>query len=169
MADDVFSSHGEPLEEIVLLMLGMRHQTQSTAESCTGGMLAQRLTAIPDSSRGFIGGAVVYIPEMKTEFAGVPPDVIEREGTVSEAIARCLAEGIAARTGSDYGIGITGLAGPGGGPPGPDADRPIGLVYIGLAGPGGTVVKELHLPGDRERIRWWATQHALEMLRRRLL
>ena len=168
MADEIFSSHGEGLDEVVLLMLGMRHLTLAVAESCTGGMLAQRLTAIPDSSRAFLGGAVVYVAEMKTEFTGIPAEVIEREGAVSEAVARGLAEGIRRRTGASVGVGITGLAGPSGGF-GADSDKPIGLVYVGLAGPAGTEVKELNLMGDRERIRWWATQHALEMLRRHLL
>ncbi len=169
MDEDVFSSHGESLEEVVLLLLGMRHLTLATAESCTGGMLAQRLTAIPDSSRGFLGGAVVYVPALKVHFADVPAEVIEREGAVSEVVARHLAEGIRKRAGSSIGIGITGLAGPGGGAPGPDADKPIGLVYLALAGPSGTTTQELHLTGDRERIRWWSTQHALEMVRRNLL
>ena len=169
MDEDVFSSHGESLDEIVLLMLGLRHLTLATAESCTGGMLAQRITAIPDSSRCFLGGAVVYVPELKTHFAGVSPEVIEREGTVSDPVARALAEGIRTRTGASIGIAITGLAGPGGGAPGPDADKPIGLVYIGLSTATVTVAHELNLFGDRDRIRWWATQHALEILRRHLL
>ncbi len=169
MDEDVFSSHGESLEEVVLLLLGMRHLTLATAESCTGGMLAQRLTAMPDSSRVFLGGAVVYVPALKVQFADVPMEVIERDGTVSEAVARYLAEGIRKRTGASIGIGITGLAGPGGGSPGADADKPIGLVYIGLAGPSDTTVQQFNLPGDRERIRWWSTQHALEMVRRYLL
>ena len=168
MADDVFSSQGESLEEVVLLMLGMRHLTLATAESCTGGMLAERLTAIPDSSRVFLGGAVAYVPELKTSFADVAAEAIEHEGTVSEAVARQLAEGIRRRTGASLGIGITGLAGPGGGT-GADAEKPVGLVFVGLAGAAGTEVKELNLMGDRERIRWWATQHALEMIRRQLL
>ena len=168
MGDDIFASNSESLEEVVLLMLGMRHLTLATAESCTGGLLAQRLTAIPDSSRCFLGGAVVYVPELKTQFADVPAEVIEREGTVSEEVARLLAEGIRGRTGASVGIGITGLAGPGGGM-GADAEKPVGLVYIGLAGAGATEVKEVNLTGDRDRIRWWATQHALEMLRRHLL
>ncbi len=168
MADDIFSSHGESLEEVVLLMLGMRHLTLAAAESCTGGMLAQRLTAIPDSSRYFLGGAVVYADLLKTTFCGVAPEIIESDGPVSEPVALALAEGIRTRTGAAIGIGITGIAGPGPGT-GADAAKPIGLVYIGLAGPFGTGVTELQLPGDRERIRWWATQHALEILRRQLL
>ena len=168
MGDDVFSSHGESLEEVVLLMLGMRHMTLAAAESCTGGMLAQRLTAVPGSSRYFLGGAVVYSDALKTTFAGVPADVIQEQGPVSEQVARALAEGIRERVGASVGVGITGIAGPG---PGTDADagKPIGLVYIGVASPEGTQVKELHLTGDRERIRFWSTQHALEIIRRQLL
>ncbi len=169
MGDDVFSARGELLEEVVLLMLGMRHFTLALAESCTGGLLAERLTAIPNSSRGFVGGVVAYAPEMKTRFCGVSPELLEREGAVSEAVARALAEGIRERTGAAFGMGITGLAGPGGGAPGPDEARPVGLVYLAVADGNKTGVKEVMLPGDRERIRWWATQHALEMLRRWLL
>jgi nicotinamide-nucleotide amidase len=169
MGDDIFSAHGESLAEVVLLLLGMRHFTVATAESCTGGLLAERLTEIPNSSRGFVGGAVVYTPEMKTHFCKVPPETIELEGAVSEPVARMLAEGIRESTGATFGIGITGLAGPGGGAPGPDEKRPVGLVYVALADGNATEVKQVQLTGDRERIRLWATQHALEMLRRRLL
>ena len=173
MGDAVFSANGETLEEIVLLHLGMRHLTLAVAESCTGGLLAGRLTAIPNSSATFLGGAVVYTTELKTAFADVPQEMICEHGAVSEEVARALAEGIRKRTGASIGIGITGLAGPGGGPPGPDESRPVGLVLIGLAngaGEGsGSTVKQVHLQGDRQRIRWWATQHALEMLRSSLL
>jgi nicotinamide-nucleotide amidase len=164
----IFSSHGESLEEVVLLMLGMRGLTLATAESCTGGLLAQRLTAIPGSSRYLLGGAVVYSDALKTTFADVPPEVIETSGPVSEPVARALADGIRARTGASIGISITGIAGPGPGT-GPDEHKPIGLVYVGLADDLGTQVKEIHITGDRDRIRWWASQHALEMVRRSLL
>lgn len=169
MGADVFSTEGEGLEEVVLRMLDERKLKLATAESCTGGLLAQRLTAVPNSSSGFAGGAVVYTTELKTEFANVPKQMIDEHGSVSEEVARALAEGIRARTAADIGIGITGLAGPGGGPPGPDEKRPVGLVLIGFSDKDGTFVKELHLQGDRERVRWWSTQHALEMVRRRLL
>jgi len=168
MDEDVFSSHGESLEEVVLLMLGMRHLSLAAAESCTGGLLSQRLTAIPGSSRYFLGGAVVYSDALKTTFAGVPADLIEREGPVSEAVARALAEGIRTRTGASMGVSITGIAGPGPGT-GPDSAKPLGLVYLGIADADGTQVKQLQLTGDRERIRWWSTQHALEAIRRHLL
>jgi nicotinamide-nucleotide amidase len=169
MDDAIFSAQGESLEEVVLLMLGLRHLTLASAESCTGGLLAERLTAIPGSSRYFLGGAVVYADHLKTVFADVPAEVIETHGPVSEPVARALAEGIRSRTGASLGIGITGIAGPGPGSPGPDEHKPIGLVYVAVADGSETQVKELHLPGDRERIRWWASQHALEMVRRSLL
>jgi len=170
MGEAVFSSHGESLEEVVLLMLGLRHMTLAAAESCTGGLLAERLTAVPGSSRYFLGGAVVYADSLKTEFADVPEEMVRTEGPVSEPVARALAEGIRKRTGATVGVAITGIAGPGPGAPGPDAEKPIGLVYVGVSFAGAKAkVVELRLMGDRERIRWWASQHALEMLRRGLL
>ena len=168
MDEDIFSATGESLEEVVLLMLGLRRLTLASAESATGGLLAGRLTGVAGSSRYFLGGAVVYSDALKTVFADVPSDVIEREGPVSEPVARLLAEGIRRRTGASVGIGITGIAGPGPGT-GADAGKPIGLVYIGLADDDGTKVKTFNLMGDRERIRFWSTQHALEMVRRHLL
>jgi nicotinamide-nucleotide amidase len=168
MEDAIFSSQDESLEEVVLLMLGLRHLTLAAAESATGGLLASRLTAIPGSSRYFLGGAVVYSDALKTIFADVPAELVATSGPVSAPVARALAEGIRARTGASLGIAITGIAGPTSGT-GPDAEKPIGLVYIALADENETRVKELNLPGDRDRIRWWATQHALELIRRTLL
>jgi nicotinamide-nucleotide amidase len=170
MGEAVFSSHGESLEEMVLLMLGLRHMTLAAAESCTGGLLAERLTAVPGSSRYFLGGAVVYADRLKTTFADVPDEMIRTDGPVSEAVARAMAEGIQRRTGASVGVGITGIAGPGPGV-GPDEGKPIGMVYVAIsfAGERKAKVTELHLTGDRERIRLWASQHALELLRRSLL
>jgi len=168
MDEAVFSSQGESLEEVVLLMLGLRNLTLAAAESCTGGLLAQRLTAIPGSSRYFLGGAVVYSDALKTIFADVPADLIASAGPVSAPVARALADGIRARTGASIAIAITGIAGPTPGI-GPDAAKPIGLVYVALADDLGTQVKELHISGDRDRIRWWAAQHALEFIRASLL
>jgi nicotinamide-nucleotide amidase len=168
MDEDIYSSQGESLEEVVLLMLGMRHMTLAAAESCTGGMLAERLTAVAGSSRYFLGGAVVYSDALKTSFAGVPAEMIEREGPVSEPVARALAEGIRERTGASLGVGITGIAGPGPGT-GADEGKPLGLVYIAVADSEGTQVKELRLTGDRERIRMIATLNGLEMIRRQLM
>jgi nicotinamide-nucleotide amidase len=170
MGEAVFSSHGESLEEMVLLMLGLRHLTLAAAESCTGGLLAERLTAVPGSSRYFLGGAVVYADRLKTIFAEVPEELVRTDGPVSEAVARAMATGIRRKTGADVGVGITGIAGPGPGV-GADEGKPIGLVYVGVSFAGETKAKviELNLTGDRERIRLWASQHALEMLRRSLL
>jgi nicotinamide-nucleotide amidase len=169
MEEAIFSSNNESLEEVVLLNLGLRSLTLASAESCTGGLLAQRLTAVPGSSRYFLGGAVVYSDALKTTFTGVPPELITTHGPVSPEVARSLAEGIRTRTGASLGISITGIAGPGPGEPGPDANKPIGLVYIALADLHKTVVEKFNLPGDRERIRWWASQHALELIRHHLL
>jgi nicotinamide-nucleotide amidase len=169
MDDAIFSSNGDSLEETVLLNLGIRHLTLAAAESCTGGLLSERLTAIPGSSRYFLGGAVVYSDALKTAFADVPPATIATYGPVSTETARALAEGIRNRTGASLGVSITGIAGPGPGEPGPDANKPVGLVYIALAAAASTEVKELNLTGDRQRIRFWASQHALEMIRRTLL
>ena len=165
MIDFVFSAQGESLEQVVLLMLGMRNHTLATAESCTGGLIAQRLTSIPGSSRSFLGGAVVYADAMKTAFADVPKELIQQHGAVSEPVARALAEGIRRRTGADLGIGVTGIAGPGGA----TLNKPVGRVYLALADGTGTEVRELNLAGDRERVRWFASQHALVMLRQRLV
>jgi len=167
MGDDIFSLNGESLEEVVLLMLGVRRQSLAVAESCTGGLLSQRLTSIPNSSRVFLGGAIAYSDRSKTALADVPSYLIDEHGAVSETVARALAEGIRRRTGSSLALGITGIAGPGT-PRGLDANKPIGLVYIALTDGEDTQVKEFRIPGDRERIRLWSTQHALEMLRRSL-
>jgi nicotinamide-nucleotide amidase len=167
MGDDIFSLNGESLEEVVLLMLGVRRRTLAVAESCTGGWLGQRLTSVPNSSRVFLGGAIAYSDRSKTALADVPSYLIDEHGAVSDTVARALAEGIRRRTGSSLALSITGIAGPAT-PRGPDANKPLGLVYIGLTDGEDTQVKEIHIPGDRDRVRLWATQHALEMLRRYL-
>ena len=168
IGEDIFSAQGESLEEVVLLMLGLANATLASAESCTGGLLAQRLTAVLNASRTYVGGAVVYTNEMKMRCADVPLEILEEHGAVSEPVARLLAEGIRQRLGATLGIGITGIAGPAI-TEGPEKDKPVGLVYIGLAGPEGTQVKQFNIMGDRERVRLWASQHALEMLRRYML
>jgi nicotinamide-nucleotide amidase len=156
---------------MVLLMLGLRHLSLAVAESCTGGLVAQRLTAVPGASRYFLGGAVVYADALKMEFTDVPAEMIGNEGPVSKAVAKAMAEGIRKRAGADVGVAVTGIAGPGPGEPGPDADKPIGLVYVAIsfADEKKTRVAELNISGDRDRIRLWSSQHALELLRRGLL
>jgi nicotinamide-nucleotide amidase len=159
------STQAESLEQIVLYYLEMRGATLSVAESCTGGLIAERLTSISGSSRSFLGGAVVYSNELKTEFAGVPEELIEEKGAVSREVATALAEGIRRRCRSTYGIGVTGIAGPGGG----TEEKPVGLVYIAISDGVQTEVVEKNFSGDRERIRFYASQQALDMIRRKLM
>ena len=164
LGDHVYSTKGESLEEVVGMYLVMRQKTVAVAESCTGGLLAERLTRIPGSSSYFLGGAVCYTNEMKTRWAGVPADLIKAHGAVSKPVAQALAEGVRARAGASIGVGITGIAGPTGG----THEKPVGLVFVALADERGTQVREFHFPGSRDRVRHWATQMALEMVRRRI-
>jgi len=163
--DFVFSDNGDSLEQIVGYYLQMRNATLAVAESCTGGMLAERITSVSGSSRYFVGGAVVYSNELKTAFADVPANLIKKHGAVSREVAAALAEGIRKRCGATFGVGITGVAGPTGG----TAEKPVGLVFHALAGDRGTEVVERNFPGDRKRIRWFASQQALDMVRRKLM
>jgi nicotinamide-nucleotide amidase len=163
--DYVFSRNGESLEQIVGYWLQMRNATLAAAESCTGGLLSERVTSISGSSRYFLGGAVVYSNELKTELAGVPADMIARHGAVSREVAAALAEGIRYRTEATLGVGITGVAGPTGG----TEEKPVGLVCHALASDSGTEVIERKFPGDRKRIRWFASTMALDMVRRKLM
>lgn len=163
--DAVFSSKGESLEQIVGYFLGMRGATLAVAESCTGGLLAERITSVPGSSRYFLGGAVVYDNSLKAALADVPTHLIEKHGAVSAEVARALAEGIRKKCKATFGVGITGVAGPGGG----TELKPVGLVYVALSDEQKTEVVERKYPGDRDRIRHWATQQALDMVRRRLM
>ena len=165
LGDHVFSTRGESLEQIVAMYLNMKQKSVAVAESCTGGLLSERLTRVPGSSGYFLGGVVCYSNDLKTKLAGVPPALLETHGAVSKPVAQALAEGIRNRSGADIGIGITGVAGPSGGTP----EKPVGLVYISLADERGTQVREFRFPGDRERIRHWATQAALELIRRRMM
>lgn len=163
--DAVYSRDGQSLEQIIGYWLQMRNATVAVAESCTGGLLGERITSVAGSSRYFTGGAIVYSNAVKTELAGVPADMIERHGAVSREVAAALAEGIRYRCESTLGIGITGVAGPAGG----TQQKPVGLVFHALASASGTEVIERNFPGDRKRIRWFATTLALDMLRRNLM
>jgi nicotinamide-nucleotide amidase len=163
--DAVYSRNGESLEQIVGYWLQMRAATVAVAESCTGGLLAERLTSISGSSRYFLGGAVVYSNALKTEFAGVPAEMIERHGAVSREVAAALAEGIRYRCESTLGVGITGIAGPNGGTP----EKPVGLVFHAVASSTGTEVVQRNFPGDRKRIRRFASTMALDMVRKKLM
>jgi nicotinamide-nucleotide amidase len=164
LEDWLYSSDGESLEQIVLYYLGLRQATLSVAESCTGGMIAQRITQVPGSSRSFVGGAIVYSNALKISFANVPPDVLASHGAVSPEVAEALAKGIRQRTGSTLGLGVTGIAGPTGG----TEAKPVGRVYIALSDAQKTEVLEKNFRGNRDRVRQWATQQALDLIRRRL-
>ncbi|MGH9447698.1 MAG: competence/damage-inducible protein A [Terriglobia bacterium] len=164
LGDHVFSTRGESLEAVVGMYLVMKRQTLAVAESCTGGLLSERLTRIPGSSDFFLGGVVCYSNQLKTQLAGVPAAWIEQHGAVSTVVAQALSEGIRKRAGASIGVGVTGIAGPGGG----TAEKPVGLVYIGLGDARSTAVRKFLFPGTRERIRHWASQMALEMIRRKV-
>ena len=163
--DWLYSSQGDSLEQIVLYYLGLRQATLAIAESCTGGLIAERITSVPGSSRSFLGGAVVYSNQLKISFANVPPDLISQHGAVSEEVARALASGIRQRTGATIGLGVTGVAGPTGG----TDSKPIGRVYIAVSDAQKTDVLEHTFRGSRSRIREWASTQALDFIRRRLM
>ena len=163
--DAVFSTRGESLEEIVGYFLQMRNLKLAVAESCTGGMVAERITSVPGSSRFFLGGAVVYSNDLKTLFADVPPLMIEAHGAVSKEVALALAENIREICNADIGLGVTGIAGPTGG----TEEKPVGLVYIAVTDGNKKEVVQRRFPGDRERIRRWASQQALDLVRRMLM
>jgi nicotinamide-nucleotide amidase len=162
LGEHLYSTHGEALEEVVARVLTENRATVAVAESCTGGMLAERLTKIPGSSSYFLGGVICYSNELKTSLVGVPQSLIETKGAVSSEVALALADGIRKRTGATLGVGVTGVAGPGGGTP----EKPVGLVHIGLADEHGPRERAYRFPGDRERIRQFASQSALDAVRR---
>ena len=161
----VFSFAGETMEEVVGLKLSVGGYTLSVAESCTGGLLAQRLTDVPGSSKYFIEGAVTYANDAKIRTLGVEPVLLMEHGAVSAPVAEAMAEGIRKRAQTDFGLAITGIAGPGGG----TEEKPVGTVFIALSDDVGTQHRKLKLPGDRHLIRWRASQAALDLLRRRLI
>jgi nicotinamide-nucleotide amidase len=165
LGDFIFARTESSLEEVVGIYLATKKATISTAESCTGGMVAERLTNVSGSSRYFMSGVICYSNESKMELAGIPPLLLEMQGAVSIEVARGLAEGIRARAGTTIGVGVTGIAGPTGGSP----EKPVGTVYIAVATPTETEHRQFLFPGDRERIRWQASQAALDMVRRAVL
>jgi nicotinamide-nucleotide amidase len=165
LGNSVFSFRGETMEEVVGRRLAMTEFTLAVAESCTGGLIAQRLTSVRGSSKYFIDGVVTYSNESKTRLLGVDKKLIKEFGAVSQQVARDMARGVRHKANTDFGLAVTGIAGPDGG----TDDKPVGLVYIALADDAHTEHKKLTLPGDRELIRWRASQAALDMLRRRLI
>lgn len=161
----VFSTDGETMEEVVGRMLAARGETLATAESCTGGLVGERLTEVPGSSDYFLEGVITYSNAAKTRLLGVPADLIEEHGAVSSEVAQAMAEGARNRAGSTYAVSITGVAGPGGG----TDEKPVGTVFVGYSGPDGTTSMRFQLPGDRHLVRWRSSQAALDLLRRKML
>ena len=161
----IFAFRGETMEEVVGLRLAVGGFTLAVAESCTGGLVAHRLTEVPGSSAYFTEGVVTYSNESKTRLLGVPAKVIEEYGAVSAEVAEEMAEGVKVRASTDFGLAVTGIAGPGGG----TTEKPVGLVYIALADDAHTEHRRIMLPGDRHLIRQRASQSALDLLRRRLI
>ena len=160
-AGHLFAEDERPVEELVLEACRERGLTLATAESCTGGLVAARLTSVPGSSDVFLGGVVAYADEVKAAELGVPEAMLEEYGAVSAEVAAAMAAGARERLDADVAVAVTGVAGPGGG----TAEKPVGLVYLHAEGPDGSLGRELNLPGDREAIRVRATVAALHLLR----
>ncbi len=160
----IFAEERTELPAVVGDLLAEAGCTLATAESCTGGLVGHRITSIGGASRYYLGGVVAYANAVKEKELGVSAGVLESEGAVSEPVARAMAEGVRERFGADYGIGITGIAGPGGG----TDEKPVGLVYIGIAAPGGSRVYRHVFPGQRGWIKEWSAMRSLDWLRRHL-
>ena len=165
LADHVYGTGDDRLEEIVVKLLATAHRTIATAESCTGGLIANRITNVSGSSDVFVNGCVTYSNESKVRLLGVREETLKAQGAVSEEVAREMAEGIRTRSGTDFGVSTTGIAGPTGGTP----EKPVGLVYIGLATPERTEVQRHLLAFDRETFKFFVSQYALDTIRREFL
>jgi len=164
LGDRIYSTDGAPLEAAVGRLLRNRGETIAVAESCTGGMLGQRLTAVAGSSDYVLGGFVTYTDALKTQLLGVEPALLAEHTAVSEPVAQAMASGARRRTGATWAVSITGEAGPES-----STGAKVGTVILGFEGPSGPGARTVHLFGDRDRIRTMATQAALEMLRRQLM
>jgi nicotinamide-nucleotide amidase len=162
----IFSDDNEALEAVVVGLLKQRKETLATAESCTGGLIANQITNVSGASEVFLAGYVTYANSVKSDVLNVDSKLIEKHGAVSEAVAGAMAEGARTRAAATYGLATTGVAGPTGG----SDEKPVGTIYIALApGDSETVVRKLFYPTDRETFKQLAAQAALDLLRRRLL
>ena len=161
----VFSTDGEEMEQVVGKLLAENKKTLSVAESCTGGLIVERLTDVSGASEYFIEGVVAYANEAKIRALNVAPELIETCGAVSTEVAEAMAKGMRERAATDYAISVTGIAGPTGG----TAEKPVGTVFIGYADETQVKSLKLVLPGDRYLIRWRSSQAALDYLRRQIL
>ena len=164
LGEDVFSTRGEPMEAVVGDLLVSRGYRIALAESCTGGLVTSRLTDVPGSSRYVERAVVVYANEAKVDLLGVPPALIDAHGAVSEPVAVAMADGVRARAAVDVGIGVTGIAGPGGGTP----EKPVGTVAIAAVIGATTRARTFRFHGEREQVKFQASQAALDMVRRML-
>jgi len=162
LGDVVYGIDAGSLEELTLKLLLAQRKTIATAESCTAGLLSGLLTRLPGASAAFMGGVAAYANEVKENLLGVPAELIQADGAVSDSVVRAMAKGARERIGADIGIGITGIAGPDGG----SETKPVGLVYVALDTEEGSYVRRLLLGNDRERVRTMAVLHALDMTRR---
>lgn len=165
LGDSLYSRNGDPLEVVVGQMLRKAHATVAVAESITGGLLGARFTSTPGSSDYFLGGLLTYSNAMKVELLGVPPETLAEHGAVSRETAEAMALGARRRTGATYALSVTGVAGPDQG----GESAPVGAVYVGIADANGVHVVHRQFFGDRERIRVFTAQMALDILRRRML
>jgi len=165
LGDDVAGVEIDGLSEVVLEALRKRKQNLAVAESCTGGLISAHLTDVPGASDVFLGGVVSYSNEAKEQLIDVPHETLVEHGAVSEEVARAMAAGVRRRFSADWGVGITGIAGPTGG----TEEKPVGLVHWAVAGPGGQWAKDRVFLGDRTIIREWSLNAALDLLRRRLM
>src|ERR687886_1093115 len=165
LGEAIFAFRGEKLEEVVGLRLAVGGFTLAVAESCTGGLISQRLTEVPGSSVYFMEGVITYSNDAKIRSLGVDSELLSRHGAVSAEVAEAMAEGVRRRADTDFGLSVTGIAGPGGG----TEEKPVGLVFIALSDDAHTAHRKMILPGDRHLIRWRASQAALDLLRRRLI
>jgi len=162
----IFSTADDTLEEVVVRLLTKANQTLATAESCTGGLIANRITNVPGASSVFIAGYVCYANQAKIDMLDVDPKLLDEHGAVSDLVARVLAEHARVCAGSNYALATTGVAGPSGGSP----EKPVGTVYVGLASAESeTIVKKFFFPTDRETFKQLAAQSALDLLRRKIL
>ena len=162
----IFADNGETLEEVVVRLLIQRNQTLATAESCTGGLIANQVTNVSGASEAFLAGYITYANSVKSDVLNVDSKLIDKHGAVSEEVARAMAEGARTRAASTYGLATTGIAGPTGG----SEEKPVGTVYIALAPEDSeSVVRKLFFPTDRETFKQLTAQAALDFLRRKLL
>jgi nicotinamide-nucleotide amidase len=165
IGSQIFGAEPEDLESVIVRVLTDRKRTLALAESCTGGLISNRITNVPGASAVLSAGLVTYSNEAKQQLLGVLPATLAEHGAVSKAVAQQMAEGVRQRTNSDYALSVTGIAGPGGG----SDQKPVGTAFVGLAGPFETVVVKNYNPYDRETFKQVTADQALNLLRLKLL